>query len=90
MPEGASSRVLAAVQRPAAGDRQLPGLPGPARASGDGQDVHVVRPRDTVQSIAKRYGVSVGDVLRWNDLAAPGIAIKPGDRLRVTTIPGGR
>jgi membrane-bound lytic murein transglycosylase D len=88
VPEGASPRVLAAVQRPQRVVVTFPGS-GTARATGDGQGIHVVRPRDTVQSIAKRYGISVGDVLRWNDLARKE-TIKPGDRLRVTTSPGGR
>jgi membrane-bound lytic murein transglycosylase D len=52
------------------------------RSSGS-TDVHVVRPRDTVASIAKQYGVSVGNVVRWNNLES-GDAIRPGDRLRVT------
>jgi len=89
VPVGASSQVLAAVQRPRRVALTFPGS-GTARASSDGQGVHVVRPRDTVQSIARRYGVSVGDVLRWNDLARRDHPIKPGDRLRITTIPGGR
>jgi membrane-bound lytic murein transglycosylase D len=44
--------------------------------------VHVVRPRDTVTSIAKRYGISTGDVLRMNSLEKHD-AIRPGDRLRI-------
>jgi membrane-bound lytic murein transglycosylase D len=44
--------------------------------------IHVVRPRDTVTSIAKRYGVTVGEVMRWNHLEEPS-RIQPGDRLRV-------
>ena len=55
------------------------------RASSRG-DVHVVRPRDTVSSIAKQYGVSVGDLLRWNSLEGQA-RIHPGDRLRVATRP---
>jgi peptidoglycan lytic transglycosylase D len=47
-------------------------------------DVHVVRPKDTVSSIAKQYGVSVGDVLRWNSLHND--RIRPGDRLRVADL----
>jgi len=84
VPAGASTQVLAALDqtRRAASSAAV-------RASSDGQGVHVVRPRDTVQSIAKRYGVSVGDVLRWNGLGKQD-SIKPGDRLRVTTSPGGR
>jgi membrane-bound lytic murein transglycosylase D len=53
---------------------------------GAGPDVHVVRPRDTVASIARQYGVSVGDVLRWNSLEQQA-RIRPGDRLRVATRP---
>jgi membrane-bound lytic murein transglycosylase D len=45
-------------------------------------DVHVVKPRDTVSAIAKRYGVTVADVLRWNSLGEDDF-IRPGDRLRV-------
>lgn len=52
------------------------------RSSGSAE-VHVVRPRDTVASIAKQYGVSVGNVVRWNNLDS-GDAIRPGDRLRIT------
>jgi hypothetical protein len=44
--------------------------------------LHVVKPRDTVSGIAKRYGVSVGDVMRWNNLSQAH-HIRPGDRLRV-------
>jgi nucleoid-associated protein YgaU len=47
--------------------------------------VHVVRPRDTVSAIAKRYGVSVADVLRWNTLAADH-RLHPGDRLVVSDV----
>jgi membrane-bound lytic murein transglycosylase D len=47
-----------------------------------GDDVHVVRPRDTVSSIAKQYGITVKDVLRWNRLEEQA-RIKPGDRIRI-------
>ena len=52
------------------------------RAAGDGQ-THVVRPRETISSIAKRYGVSIGDVMRMNSLEKKD-AIRPGDRLRIS------
>jgi LysM repeat protein len=45
----------------------------------------VVRTRDTVSSIAKLYGVSTTDVVRWNNLEN-GDAIRPGDRLRVSSV----
>jgi membrane-bound lytic murein transglycosylase D len=47
--------------------------------------LHVVRPRDTVGAIAKRYGVSVADVLRWNKLPARH-RLNPGDRLVVADL----
>jgi membrane-bound lytic murein transglycosylase D len=51
------------------------------RVSATGE-IHVVRPRDTVSAIARRYGVSVDDVMRWNRLDSQD-HIRPGDRLRV-------
>jgi len=55
---------------------------GSRRAAGE-VDHHTVRPRDTVGSIAKLYGVSIGNVVRWNHLEDRD-SIRPGDRLRVT------
>ena len=48
-------------------------------------EIHVVRPRETVTSIAKRYGLSVKEVLRWNSLESQD-PIRPGDRLRVAEL----
>jgi len=50
--------------------------------------VHVVKLQETVALIARRYGVSVADIVRWNDLDDTA-RIRPGDRLRVATL-GGR
>jgi membrane-bound lytic murein transglycosylase D len=58
---------------------------GVQRAAGGSGEVHVVRPRDTVSSIAKEYGVSVNEVLRWNSLQERS-RIRPGDRLKVTDL----
>jgi Transglycosylase SLT domain/LysM domain len=44
--------------------------------------VHIVQPRDTIGGIAKRYGISIKQLTRWNDLER-GARIFPGDRLRV-------
>ena len=48
----------------------------------DINDVHVVKAQDTVGGIAKRYGVSVAEIRRWNQLSEQAM-IFPGDRLRV-------
>jgi membrane-bound lytic murein transglycosylase D len=50
--------------------------------------VHVVQPRDTVGAIAKRYGISVADVLRWNRVLDAD-RIRPGERLRVVELQAG-
>jgi LysM repeat protein len=47
--------------------------------------IHVVRPQETVSSIAKLYGLSVAEVLRWNRLESRD-QIRPGDRLRVAQL----
>ena len=86
VPAGTRADVMTALARPA--KATLPtktargGTPRPAASRGD---VHVVQPRDTVRSIAKQYGVSVSDVLRWNRLKEQA-RIRPGDRLRVTGV----
>jgi membrane-bound lytic murein transglycosylase D len=53
---------------------------GPRLAAAVG--AHVVQPGETVRAIAKRYGIAVADVLRWNKVADADF-IRPGDRLRV-------
>jgi lipoprotein NlpD len=47
--------------------------------------VHVVRAQDTIKGIARRYGVSVGDIIRWNQLTEAD-RIFPGNRLRVASL----
>lgn len=49
-------------------------------ASGDGS-VHVVRRGETLGSIAKRYRISVNNLMRWNNLR--GTLIRPGQKLIV-------
>ena len=56
----------------------------PSRAS-IAAAVHVVRSNDTVTAIARRYGVSITDLVRWNGLDVPD-RIHPGDRLRVADL----
>jgi membrane-bound lytic murein transglycosylase D len=90
VPVGTRSGVLVALAQPRRASVAGSGpASGAIRASADHQQIHVVRPRDTVNSIAKRYGVSVGDVLRWNSLATQD-RIRPGDRLHVIGVPGGK
>ena len=45
-------------------------------------DVHVVKPRETMRGIARRYGLSAAELARRNDLNEAA-RIRPGDRLRI-------
>jgi len=82
VPAGTRGGVLAALapRRPVTVARAA----APRRIASSAE-IHVVRPRDTVSTIAKLYGVSVADVLRWNRLGHQDW-IRPGDRLRVTDL----
>ena len=83
VPSGSRELVMAAVTpRPKVVATVAAAAPA-RRAAASG--FHVVRARDTVSSIAKLYGVSTTDVVRWNNLEN-GDAIRPGDRLRVTSL----
>ena len=73
----AEARKTAAASRGADRGKRKVQVAGAAPAG-----VHVVQPRDTIGGIAKRYGISVQQLARWNDLER-GSRIFPGDRLRV-------
>jgi peptidoglycan lytic transglycosylase D len=94
VPAGSGSSVIGALQ---AGARQAArstvvraegSAPKTVRASGH-LPVHIVRAKDTVTSIARHYGISVGDLLRWNSLEQQD-RIRPGDRLRLSDTRSGR
>jgi membrane-bound lytic murein transglycosylase D len=79
-PVGASERFVEAQERER--DQRL-------AAAGRGRqaakpEVHVVQPKETVGTIAKRYGVSAAELTRWNELDE-GARIRPGDRLRIAS-----
>jgi len=84
VPPGARERVAAALAPRRAPAKVVAARGEVSHAAATG-DVHVVRPRDTVGAIAKRYGVSVDDVMRWNRLDSQD-RIRPGDRLRVAGV----
>jgi hypothetical protein len=95
VPLGGAERVSAALEREVGG-RQFFLMPGNAVEhrtklrltvpAGQPALVHVVKRQDTLTSIAKHYGVSVGDIVRWNDLGDTA-RITPGTRLRIATLP---
>ncbi len=69
-----SAVVVAAIVAGCAGSR-------PAHWSS--VDSYVVRPGDTLYSIAFRHGVDWRSLARWNDIDPPGYLIKPGQTLRL-------
>lgn len=62
-----------------------PGLAWNARPaavpSADEFILHEVQPKETVYAIAKKYGVTIEDVLKWNDL--PTTDLHTGQQLRI-------
>jgi membrane-bound lytic murein transglycosylase D len=73
VPLGTGDAVLAAVLLDAA-----PRKPAPTPQAG----VHVVKSGETLWHIARQYGVSPGQLARWNGLEKPD-RIFPGEHLRV-------
>src|SRR5712692_5830211 len=84
VPAGTQASVQAALAPPSP-KRRAPAVASTVRTPGratSSDAIYVVQPRDTVGSIAKRHGVTVSDVLRWNRLEEQS-RIRPGDRLRL-------
>lgn len=71
---GCASRTSAPVR-----DGTAP--PG-ATTSAERKGIHVVRPGETLLSVSRQYGVSVRDLVAWNNLAKPD-QISVGQELRV-------
>ncbi|MEV6305691.1 M15 family metallopeptidase [Actinoplanes sp. NPDC051861] len=55
----------------------------PVRAAGPRQAAHIIRPGDTLTSIAARHDVSVANLRRWNSLPA-GYTLRIDGMLRLT------
>ena len=51
-------------------------------AAKDNYVIHVVQPKETVYAIAKKYSVTIEDVMKWNDLQT--IDLKTGQQLRIS------
>jgi len=70
-----------------------PGIPlapesvkaAPERAPASKGQIHVVRSGDTLRGIARRYGLSVADLMRRNNLSANHL-LRPGERLVVADV----
>ena len=85
-PPGASYRLRV----PAGTNMNVQMAPESVRAAPDGAPavmghVHVVRSGDTLRSIARRYGVSLADLMRRNNVTANDL-LRPGQRLVVADV----
>lgn len=67
---------------------EVPPRRSPEAAGGPIPEYHVVRPGETLYRIAGRYGRSVADLARWNDLG-DGSMIRVGQRIRLRPPDGG-
>jgi len=91
VPVGGAERVQVALQREVASRTQVATGRGGQRtgqfraATPPNAEFHVVKSRETLSAIAKRYGVSVPEITRWNRLGAMS-QIRPGDRLQVASL----
>jgi membrane-bound lytic murein transglycosylase D len=45
---------------------------------------HTVRSGDTLSGIARRYGVTAGQIAAWNDIKVDGV-LRPGQKLAIRT-----
>lgn len=81
--QGLEPQTLADFNGLIAQETLLPGqtLRIPMGAAGAPVLTHRVASGDSLDTIARRYGVSVGELKRWNGLAAN--AVKTGDLLRI-------
>jgi membrane-bound lytic murein transglycosylase D len=77
-PVGTSERFALGQERERA---RKPATAGRGRHAGK-PEIHIVQSRETVGSIAKRYGISAAELTRLNELDG-GARIRPGDRLRI-------
>ncbi|MDO9597323.1 MAG: peptidoglycan DD-metalloendopeptidase family protein [Azoarcus sp.] len=71
---GCASRVSAPVRD----NGPLPGAEAPVER----KSTHTVRPGETLRALSRQYGVSVSDLVAWNNLANPD-QISVGQELRV-------
>jgi peptidoglycan lytic transglycosylase D len=76
-PSGGAQRFIEARLRERA-------LASHGRRHPGSSDVHVVKPRETMSGIARRYGLSAAELARRNDLNEAA-RIRPGDRLRIAS-----
>lgn len=56
------------------------------KAQGVETGVHVVRRGESLWEIAREHGLTVAELVRWNQIKRPEL-IRPGDRLRVVQLP---
>ena len=76
-------RSLATAARE--GDRRAANRAGSHATHTSSSAIHVVKAKETISGIARRYGVTVAEILNWNSLDSVS-RIRPGLRLRVASL----
>jgi LysM repeat protein len=87
VPIGGAKLVQSALERNGS-LREPVSRPGDLHRGKAPPAIHVVKRGETAHAVAKRYGISVADLLRWNNLAGD-VHIRAGDRLRVAAVSNG-
>lgn len=85
--EDLNRKVDALHRRPAVPDTHKQGEKGTPekKASSAQKRYHEVRKGDTLYSIAKKYGISLNDLIRLNSGLAKNQVIQPGQKIMVST-----
>lgn len=81
-PGHAGVRTAAASPRDSGSGARGPSAGSDDAAEAEGEVVHRVSRGESLWLIARRYGVGVSELRRWNDLE-PDAILRPGDALRV-------
>jgi membrane-bound lytic murein transglycosylase D len=77
-------RLVVANASTSGGRNNRSGRNNPVESGSVQRVTHTVRSGDTLSSIARRYGVTAGQIAAWNDLKVSGV-LRPGQKLAIRT-----
>jgi membrane-bound lytic murein transglycosylase D len=77
-------RLVVANAATSGGRNNRSGRNNPVESGSVQRVTHTVRSGDTLSSIARRYGVTAGQIAAWNDLKVSGV-LRPGQKLAIRT-----
>ena len=77
-------RLVVANAATSGGRNNRAGRNNPVESGSVQRVTHTVRSGDTLSSIARRYGVTAGQIAAWNDINVAGV-LRPGQKLAIRT-----